>query len=279
MKNNKNNKNRLPVMAFILGILFTTAVFGGIYLYMRENSLEFMTTSQPVLSSQPGYVNTFQSTSSQNSALSNQTVERTVPVLAVSQDESKGIVGSLTVKLVPGNDNIYIQIVPFTETDLQYSADTAVNLAKSVVSDYTPGQDFELTYNMPDSVAVIGGGSAGAATTLATIAALEDRSINPNVAVTGEINPDGTIGAVSGLLEKTKAAADAGYTTMLIPKGETKIVYYERTVSNHQMGFGISMYNAQYAPKTIDLVEQGKSWGINVVEVSTIQDVEHYMLQ
>jgi uncharacterized protein len=172
-----------------------------------------------------------------------------------------------------------IDTSPYTETDLQYSANTAVDVAKAISGNNASDEDIVLTYSAPGQVSVIGGGSAGAAATLATIAALEDRQINPKVAITGTINPDGTIGQVAGILEKAKAAADAGYTLLLVPKGQSNFTYYEKQVNQQSIGFGMNVYNVQYVPKTIDITAQAKQWGLDVKEVSTIQEVEQYMLE
>jgi uncharacterized protein len=99
------------------------------------------------------------------------------------------------------------------------------------------------------------------------------------VAITGTINPDGTIGQVAGILEKAKAAADAGYTLLLVPKGQSNFKYYEKQVNQQSIGFGMNVYNVQYVPKTIDITAQAKQWGLDVKEVSTIQEVEQYLLE
>ena len=65
----------------------------------------------------------------------------------------------------------------------------------------------------------IDGPSGGAALTVGTLAVIRGDAIRPKVAMTGTVSPDGTIGTVSGVPTKIRAAAAAGYTTVLIPPG------------------------------------------------------------
>ena len=64
------------------------------------------------------------------------------------------------------------------------------------------------------------GPSAGAALTIATIAALKHDSIRSDVVITGTINADGTIGQIGGVLEKAQAAKDIGAKLFLVPVGQ-----------------------------------------------------------
>jgi predicted S18 family serine protease len=203
-------------------------------------------------------------------------IQKSSPIVAVNSDESQGFVGNVTIKLIPGSSNVLVDTTPFVEPDVQYSGDTAVAVAKLESKNAAANQDFVLTYSI--NADVVGGGSAGAATTIAAIAALENRNLVPGVAITGTINPDGTIGPVGGLYEKAKAVADAGYRTFLIPYGQSEITSYDQVVTPQKVG-GFTMYSTAYIPKTINLKEEALKWNLNVVEVSSIQDAMHYMLK
>jgi uncharacterized protein len=110
------------------------------------------------------------------------------------------------------------------------------------------------------------------------MAALENRTIKSGIAITGAINPDGSIGAVGSVFEKAKAVADAGYTTFLVPKGETKGIYYEKVTKTKQIRPGFTYHYTSYVPKTIDLVEEAEKWGLQIVEVSDIDEAAGLML-
>ncbi len=201
-----------------------------------------------------------------------------IPIVAVNRFEEKGVVGNLTLRLIPGNSNVLIDTNPFLETDVQYSANTAVAVAKLTTNKFVANKDFVFSYNIPSQV--IGGESAGAATALVTIAALEGRKIKPNVAITGTIEANGDIGRVGGILEKAKAVADAGYKVFLIPKGQSKIRYYEKKIKKEDFGFGFYLYNTYYVPRVLDISKEvEKEWGLKLIEVSNIKEAMKYMLE
>jgi PDZ domain-containing protein len=70
----------------------------------------------------------------------------------------------------------------------------------------------------------IGGPSAGLAFTLALISALSPGDVAGGhpVAVTGTINPDGTVGQVGGIPQKAITAQRSGAIAMLVPAGQEK---------------------------------------------------------
>jgi PDZ domain-containing protein len=83
---------------------------------------------------------------------------------------------------------------------------------------------FSWTFPVPVSIdtANIGGPSAGLAMTLGIIDALSKVSITGalRIAATGTISPDGTVGDVGGVAEKTIAVERAGATVFFVPTAE-----------------------------------------------------------
>jgi PDZ domain-containing protein len=83
-----------------------------------------------------------------------------------------------------------------------------------------------LSFDLPIDITIdsgnVGGPSAGLAFTLAILDAMTpgDLTGGETVAVTGTINPDGTVGAVGGVAQKIVAAGDAGATVFLVPTSE-----------------------------------------------------------
>lgn len=65
------------------------------------------------------------------------------------------------------------------------------------------------------------GPSASAALAVAFAAAFRKAPILPGVVLTGAMNPDGHISSVGGIPEKIQGAASAGFSTILIPEGQT----------------------------------------------------------
>ena len=81
------------------------------------------------------------------------------------------------------------------------------------------GTDLDFTVEI-DSGSV-GGPSAGLAFTLAVLDQLTEGELTggSKVAVTGTIRPDGSVGAVGGVLQKTAAVRDLGVDTFIVPAG------------------------------------------------------------
>lgn len=98
----------------------------------------------------------------------------------------------------------------------------------------------------------VDGPSAGALTAAGVIALMRGDDFDPKVTMTGTINTTGTIGPVGGIPEKLKGAADAGFTTVLIPLGQRN--------SENRDG------------DPVDVVRLGKQLGIQVVEVGDIYE-------
>jgi PDZ domain-containing protein len=83
---------------------------------------------------------------------------------------------------------------------------------------FDPGLPFEVDIDSGQ----VGGPSAGLAFTLAVLDVLTEGDLTGghDVAVTGTINDDGTIGEIGGVVQKAAAAADAGAEVFLVPNGE-----------------------------------------------------------
>ncbi len=150
-----------------------------------------------------------------------------VTALAVAETES-GFVGSAaTVEatvLGGGSGQVFVATKPLAATDMQGSARLASRVAAATLGFSWTAYDYLVTFRSDSTV--IGGPSAGAVMTLALTTALHNLanpgspwSLDPTVAGTGTINPDGTIGPVGGIPAKAEAAAAAGITTFLYPAG------------------------------------------------------------
>jgi uncharacterized protein len=90
----------------------------------------------------------------------------------------------------------------------------------------------------------IDGPSAGGLMTIGVLAALRGETLREDAAMTGTINPDGTIGPVGGIPYKLEGAAKAGKKLVLIPIGRVE--------------------------KGEDLIAKGQSLGLDVREVADI---------
>ncbi|WP_292460546.1 S16 family serine protease [Methanothermococcus sp.] len=165
---------------------------------------------------------------------------------------------NMDVKVLNGSGHVYMDTMPMTQLDMQGSARIAAKVAFDICGKNQ--KDYDVYYVVRSNVPVIGGPSAGATLCVATIAALNNWSLNKNVMMTGMINPDGSIGPVGGILEKIKAAKSMNVKYFLIPYGERYVSADDLTDNNN----------------TVDVVKYGKSLGINVIEVKSIYDAVYY---
>ncbi|MET1124414.1 MAG: S16 family serine protease [Archaeoglobaceae archaeon] len=190
----------------------------------------------------------------------------TVKAVAVTSGETpRGVTIDITVTVTNGSGKVFVSTGPYTEIDMQGSARLAAITACDLL-----GMDFlkyDFFYEIQADAPIVGGPSAGAVMTVATIAALKNLPIRDDVFMTGMIYPDGFIGPVGGLKYKLEAAAESGGRVFLIPKGQ-RITYVEERVVE-RVGI-VSIVRTKYTK--LDLVEYGRQLGVEVYEVETIND-------
>lgn len=104
----------------------------------------------------------------------------------------------------------------------------------------------------------VDGPSAGAITTVGVLAALRGDTVRQDVAMTGTINPDGTIGPVGGIPQKIDGAAAAGIKTVLVP-------------------YGMRNDWDPNLKRSVDLVERGANKGVDVKLVGDIYTAYKWM--
>ncbi|MCD6547795.1 MAG: hypothetical protein J7K22_04560 [Nanoarchaeota archaeon] len=139
-------------------------------------------------------------------------------VRVLDSGDFMGVVANLTVEVKPGSGRVFVETKPLTEIDTQASARLAKEVACNILEYNCSNLDF--FYIIHSDYQMVGGPSAGAAMTAATMAALQGINLKKDVLITGTINPGGSIGPVGGIIEKTQAAYIAGAKVLLIPKGE-----------------------------------------------------------
>ncbi|WP_456478352.1 S16 family serine protease [Geoglobus ahangari] len=195
--------------------------------------------------------------------------ERSIKAVAVVSGANRGATIDITVIVTPGNGKVFVSVSPFTEIDMQGSA----QLSALTACDLT-GKDFlnyDFFYIIEAKSTIVGGPSAGAVMTIATIAALENLTLRDDVFMTGMIYPDGSIGPVGGIPYKLEAAAESGAKVFLIPKGQ-RYVKVQETKEIKRGPFVIISPET----KTVDLVEYGRKLGVKVVEVENINEALRY---
>jgi uncharacterized protein len=154
--------------------------------------------------------------------------------------------------------------------DTQYS----IQVAKAVAENVTKinASNYDLIYSIESNASIIGGPSAGAALTIATIAVLKNEKLKSDVMITGTINEDGTIGEIGGVLEKAKAAKDIGAKLFLVPKGQGEQTFLKPDEKCVKRG-SFTFCETTYQPITVNI---GNDTGISVIEVSNITEAYKY---
>ncbi|RLF65303.1 MAG: hypothetical protein DRN30_04215 [Thermoplasmata archaeon] len=201
-----------------------------------------------------------------------------IPAVAQTKDRSFGVISYLSVKVVRGSGHVYIETWPLAEVDMQASARIAARIAFDIASKYKDlgsFYDWDYLYSIKSDSPIIGGPSAGAAMTIATVGALLGLKPKSGIVITGMINPDGTIGAVGGILEKIDAAASINATTFLVPYGQ---LYVNKTVMEKYTIGPFVYYRSKTV--TVDVKRYAyEKYGIQVHEVLTIYDALHYFFE
>ena len=214
---------------------------------------------------------------------STENVRRVSVYIAAVRSDGVGIISQLTVEIVPGAGRVLVDTHPLVGFDFQYADRTAVKVASEstgyALDDDGEGLEgadvlFLITTLTEESVEIqaIDGPSAGAATTVATIAALEDKIVKENIIITGTINEDGSIGPVGGIFQKAQAASEAGAELFLVPNGQSVLTMYRVVRQKGRFQF--------VEPVMVDLNEYSENlgWGIQIREVSTIEEAVDLML-
>lgn len=251
MKRKKNLENVLMYFLFFVFGLVVSSMFYSDYLELEANEEEKVDIIE-----KPREV-----------------LEGSAKIVAVSQD-NQGLLGGVNVSIYDGNGKVLVNTNPFLEPDTQYSANIAVDLAENITQ--ISLDDKNIVFDFDINGTVLGGPSAGAAMTIATIAAIEN--LEPNkIVVTGSVLPGGEIGQVGAIPQKAQVVIAAEYDVFLIPKGQSKFTYYEREVKKRNIAGAFTIYNTYYTPKTIDLREYfEQETGLKIIEVENINEVIAY---
>lgn len=195
-------------------------------------------------------------------------VEMILP--AVDKDR-KGVATVLRIQATKGTGKTLVEIGNLlfwadTQSSIRTARDVAENITGISLS------NIDLIYSVDANASVIGGPSAGAALTIATIAAIEGKKPRTDVMITGTVNHDGTLGPVSEILEKATIAKANGANIFLVPLLHSGEIVYE--TREYCRNFGPTEFCTQETyPKKVDV---GKETGLDVKEVQDIKEAMSY---
>ena len=171
-----------------------------------------------------------------------------IKLLAVYTEEGgKGSVADLKLELKSGTGRVFIETIPLAKIDTQMSTRFAKEIACKFSSKDCSKYDF--FYTIKSSATIVGGPSAGAATSTLTVALLENLEVDKELAITGTINSGELIGPIGSVKNKIYAASQSGIKKVLIPAVQS---------------------TATEGNITIDLVTYGEQNGVKVIPVTTL---------
>lgn len=171
-----------------------------------------------------------------------------------------GMDANLVIEITPGTGKIYSNVNSQVGSLTQEFERNAVNAAERVIKG-TKGK-YNYLFEIQAVASSIDGPSAGAAMSLLLISMLSDKDLSGKVSITGTITEDGYVGEVGGIGAKAKKAADVGIKLFMIPLGTRK------------QAITTDSGNSQI----VDLPEYAyDKWGMKIVEVETIEDIQKYV--
>lgn len=199
----------------------------------------------------------------------------TVYAPAVAQTESGyvGVISTITVTIQSnGSGRVFVDTLPLTQVDMQGSARLAVKVASTIVKndknvEVDPSK-YDYFFVVRTTSPIIGGPSAGAIMTVATISLLENWEMDNETVMTGMINPDGSIGPIGGIPQKIDAANSVGAKHFLIPFGQG--TYTELITTTESVNGWTRIVTRQVTRNVADYAMD--NFGITVTEVADVYE-------
>jgi hypothetical protein len=143
----------------------------------------------------------------------------TLQVPAVDSS-GNGMITTFEARVVPGHGGVFMDVYPYISVDTQESARTAVRVAAAKAGvDYLK---YDMLYTIIADAEIVDGPSGGAALVLLAYAEFVGEAPRGDLATTGTIERDGSIGKVSGVANKLDAVNRAGLKLFIVPAGQSK---------------------------------------------------------
>jgi predicted S18 family serine protease len=144
----------------------------------------------------------------------------------------EGVSTTLTLEMIAGKGRVLVSTKPVMGEVFQDTAVLAKETAERLSGKSLANYDLIFSIEAPSEIPAVDGPSAGAAMCLLVLSLIDGEALSANVAVTGTINPDGTVGEIGGVLEKAQAAREAGSTLLLVSEENSQLtIYREETTT------------------------------------------------
>ncbi len=204
--------------------------------------------------------------------------EASIPILAVQTSQTlfqtsyRGYVLHADVELAEGQGRVLVNTEVLNGMDIQTSVRTAAAVVETLTGASFGSTDIILTITSDVIVDAVDGPSAGAAITVALLAALQHVEVRDGVYITGTINSDGSVGKVGGIPYKALAAAEEGAETVIVPADQGTVTVYEpKTIQRGRLT--ITTY--EMVTKTLEEYLMENGYTVKVVEAASV--LEAYM--
>ena len=168
---------------------------------------------------------------------------------------SDGGLVNVTVRLAPGEGNVYVNVQPRIGMMTQESVENAVSYA-SAASGRGQGCDVFVTFEARPSTTFIEGPSAGTALAAMTYALFENETMRNDTIITGSIDRSGNVGPVGGLYEKARGAAEMGARYFITP---VETIYETLLLEEVESQYGITILEARQVDEVIAFMLENKS--------------------
>ncbi len=246
MKSNKITKIVIIAVIFFLGLLL-----GVMVVPKKTVQVEKIITQEPKIQG---------------------LIIKDIPIVGVDE-KGNGVSGKLSIEVKPGSGLVLVNI---NDVLADYLTQLSARNAAKIGANYT-GIDLsrlDVVYTIHANASVVEGPSAGAAMAVGTIAALENKNINPEVFITGAIDESGNVLPVGGIIEKAKVAKSSGAKLFLIPSADY-IQNYERVKKCTKYN-DLEYCTVTFEPKEGDI---SKTLGIEVKQVKNIKEAVDYFIK
>jgi len=186
----------------------------------------------------------------------------------------EGTVMTIELSVHQGSGLVLVNTAIPTGVDFQSSAKIAADVAQKYLKTDLSNTDiiFSITADENEHLQAVDGQSAGAAMTVLLISALQGEKLNPDVIMTGTINPDMSIGMVGGITEKADAAGRYGAKIFLVPNKQG-ITFVEKCDENKVGNFVYRSCSSEQ--KTLSPMTEEK-YDMKTIEVESIKDALLY---
>lgn len=157
--------------------------------------------------------------------------------------------------------------------DMMISKDEALRLAMIKVPDQKQGKRIRLSFD--DKYSNKAGGSAGTAFCVAILSLLQDITLDPLVAMTGDITVDGDVQKVGGIGQKVRGATRAGMRFVGVPKENQEDVAIIPLMGSLNDLAAIQIFSLEDVDQAMDLAKQERPAQLNAAmkKFAQFQDI------